>query len=586
MTAAARVLRAGTIRARLIGVTSVLIVVIGAVMFLSARSTHIDHERALVDNVAGRQPVLVQRYLAEVLLVTNGYTADPTATGDTLRHTAAALLDGGAVSAVQGNDETIYLRRQTDPTVRAKLGAFSSLVDQLTQIGGRVATETRGSQAYSDDVNQLVVLSRVTANVGHDAVGRMTVLADAAVRANARAEMMLAGFGILVTVGLCVLLARNIVRRLRVLAEAARANADGDLSVRAEVNSADEIGTLASAFNAMADSLGTLLGRLEAEAARDGFGTQLVEALEMADDEASAYGAIALAMTQAAPGTPTELLVADSSDAHLQRVAVNPGIPAAGCPVESPFGCVAVRRGSATIFESSSALNACPQLRDRPSGPCSAVCVPVTFMGKALGVVHATGPDRQSARPEIVAQLTTLASQAGSRIGTVRAFQQSQLQASTDGLTGLMNRRTLENQLRGLLQRSTPFALAMVDLDHFKQLNDTFGHEGGDRALRLFSRTVREAVRGEDLVARYGGEEFVVVFVGSDTNHAVELVDRIRVVLSSAVEANGGAKFTASFGLTDTQAASTVDELFRRADEALMEAKREGRNRVVVAEAA
>lgn len=586
MSAAARVLRSGTIRARLIGVTSVLIVVIAAVMYLSSRSADIDHDRALVDNVAGRQPVLVQRYLAEVLLVSTGHTADPGATGDMLRHTADALLDGGAVSAVQGNDKTIYLHRQTDPTVRAKLAEFSRLVDELTAVGDRITTEQPGSPAYTDDVNHALVLSRVTANVGHDAVGRMTTLADKDVRANASREMLLAGFGILVAVGLCVLLARNIVRRLRLLAEAARANAQGDLSVRAQVTSADEIGTLAAAFNDMADSLGMLLGRLEAEAARDGFGAQLVEALEMADDEMSAYHAIARAMNEVSTTTPTELLVADSSHAHLQRMAVNPGVPAAGCPVESPFGCVAVRRGSATVFETSSALNACPQLRDRPSGPCSAVCVPVTFMGKALGVVHATGPDGRAPEPEVVAQLTTLASQAGSRIGTVRAFQQSQLQASTDGLTGLMNRRTLENELRGLLQRGMPFALAMVDLDHFKQLNDVYGHEGGDRALRLFSRTVRDAVRGDDMVARYGGEEFVLVFVGSDTMHAVELIDRIRVVLSSAVEAADGAKFTASFGLTDTRAASTIDDLFRLADDALMEAKREGRNRVVVAEAA
>ena len=105
------------------------------------------------------------------------------------------------------------------------------------------------------------------------------------------------------------------------------------------------------------------------------------------------------------------------------------------------------------MFETSESLNACPKLRDRPGRPCSAVCVPVSFMGRALGVLHATGPVGKPLAATQVAQLTTLATQAGARIGTVRAFQRTQLQASTDGLTGLVNRRTLETRLRSLIKQ-------------------------------------------------------------------------------------------------------------------------------------
>ncbi len=88
-----------------------------------------------------------------------------------------------------------------------------------------------------------------------------------------------------------------------------------------------------------------------------------------------------------------ELLLSDSSRAHLEQVAVNPASGGPACPVESPFACVAVRRGNPLVFESSEALNACPKLRGRAEGACSAVCVPISFMGRSLGVLHATGAD-------------------------------------------------------------------------------------------------------------------------------------------------------------------------------------------------
>src|SRR5437773_12491710 len=116
-------------------------------------------------------------------------------------------------------------------------------------------------------------------------------------------------------------------------------------------------------------------------------------------------------------------------------------------------------------------------------------------MGRSLGVLHATGPNGKPLDGEAIAQLTTLAAQAGARIGTVRAFERTQLQASTDGLTGLINRRTLEQKLRALARQRTPFAVVLADLDRFKKLNDTFGHEAGDRSLRVFAQAMRRVLR-------------------------------------------------------------------------------------------
>jgi PAS domain S-box-containing protein len=206
---------------------------------------------------------------------------------------------------------------------------------------------------------------------------------------------------------------------------------------------------------------------LAQQAQRDSFANKLVEALEMADEESSAYRVVERAMEEVSTALPMELLLSDSSRAHLERVASNPTATAPGCPVQSPFSCVAVRRGSPVVFDSSEELNACPKLRDRVGGACSAACVPVGFMGRALGVLHVTGPDGQPPEADTVAQLTALAAQAGTRIGTVRAFEKTQLQASTDSLTGLANRRTLQTQLHGLIKGDRDFAFALADLDHF-----------------------------------------------------------------------------------------------------------------------
>jgi diguanylate cyclase (GGDEF)-like protein len=207
--------------------------------------------------------------------------------------------------------------------------------------------------------------------------------------------------------------------------------------------------------------------------------------------------------------------------------------------------------------------------------------VPVSFMGRSLGVLHATGPEGTPPDSEQIAQLTTLATQAGARIGTVRAFEKTQLQASTDGLTGLNNRRTLETRLRALIRNESQFVLAIADLDHFKQLNDKHGHEAGDRSLRVFAQATQSVLRDGDLIARWGGEEFVIVMPGVDSDGAVDILERVRVALAGAHQ-GGHPTFTASFGIADTAQAETLEQLLQVADAGLYVSKNAGRDRITI----
>jgi diguanylate cyclase (GGDEF)-like protein len=316
---------------------------------------------------------------------------------------------------------------------------------------------------------------------------------------------------------------------------------------------------------------------------RQEFETRVANALEMASGEPEVIDAVERAFLATLPETPVELLLADNSHAHLMRVAVSaPEGEAPGCGVDSPNRCPVARRAQVQRFEDCNALDACPKLRDRPQGRCSAVCVPVSIMGRTVGVIHALGKPDQEFDEATVQDLSTLANLAGARIGLLRVMSETQLQAATDALTGLMNRRSLENEVAILRMAKTRMVTLMADLDHFKQLNDTYGHETGDRALRAFAQALRSAVRADDLVARYGGEEFAVVMPEVPLGLACETVEAVRATVAEGLRSAGLPEVTASFGVVEASEGEELYELLARADAALLDAKREGRDRVVV----
>ena len=162
--------------------------------------------------------------------------------------------------------------------------------------------------------------------------------------------------------------------------------------------------------------------------------------------------------------------------------------------------------------------------------------------------------------------------------------------AVTDGLTGLHNRRYLDNHLKKLFDRANgrkaPLSIIMTDLDHFKAINDTYGHDGGDEVLRQFADRLRKNIRGIDLICRFGGEEFVIIMPDTDASIAAKVAERIRVENETIPflidNGNTSIRVTASAGVTGLEFGSdTVESLMKRADLALYEAKSEGRNRVV-----
>ena len=159
-------------------------------------------------------------------------------------------------------------------------------------------------------------------------------------------------------------------------------------------------------------------------------------------------------------------------------------------------------------------------------------------------------------------------------------------QSITDPLTNIYNRRffmqMLEQEIERVKRNKKPFSLIMFDLDHFKNVNDRFGHAAGDTVLRSVANTVKKRIRKTDYFARWGGEEFIILLPETSLNNAAELAEELRKKISETA-LDGIGKVTASFGVTEYRNTDTMDTVLLRVDGALYEAKGSGRNCVKIA---
>jgi len=157
--------------------------------------------------------------------------------------------------------------------------------------------------------------------------------------------------------------------------------------------------------------------------------------------------------------------------------------------------------------------------------------------------------------------------------------------AFTDHLTGLANRRRFERQLEREVSRTLrldhPFCLLMIDIDNFKKLNDTYGHNVGDEAIRRIGKVLSEGTRGIDLAARFGGDEFAILLVETELSRGMEVAERLRLAIETMKIPSAG-NVTASFGVAECpSSAQTAVDIAKAADSLLYEAKGNGRDRVV-----
>lgn len=222
----------------------------------------------------------------------------------------------------------------------------------------------------------------------------------------------------------------------------------------------------------------------------------------------------------------------------------------------------------------------------------SYVCIPIVAQGETLGILHfQANADHPQLRESDLSLKNTFAGQIGLSIANIRLREALRSQSIIDALTGLFNRRYLEEILEREVRRATrseqPVGVMMLDLDHFKNFNDTYGHEAGDAVLREAAAFLKRSVRAEDIVCRFGGEEFVIILPLADANATQGRAERIRSKLHELTVLHQGKSVgavTMSVGVAVLPVhGESSKALLEAADAALYRAKREGRDRVVMA---
>jgi two-component system, cell cycle response regulator len=258
--------------------------------------------------------------------------------------------------------------------------------------------------------------------------------------------------------------------------------------------------------------------------------------------------------------------------------------------VEKNYDCVLI----STKFTNFDPLRLCSQMRSLDRTRFLPILL-IAEPGEDERIMRALelGVNDYVVRPVDVQELTARLRTQVRRKRFNDALRQSVVQtiemAVTDGLTGLHNRRYLDNHMQSLfdraVQRKRPLSFMIADIDKFKNINDTLGHDGGDDVLREFAVRLRRQVRGADLVCRFGGEEFVVAMPDTDADVAARVAERVRAAIeleSFSINSGRSMRVTTSVGVSTLITGNdSVAELMKRADRGLYEAKNSGRNRVV-----
>lgn len=260
-------------------------------------------------------------------------------------------------------------------------------------------------------------------------------------------------------------------------------------------------------------------------------------------------------------------------------------------PTVVPSECWSLRLGKVHLASSDHDLR-CDHGTTWLSNHATQTCVPMISQGDVIGLLVIAG-DRHDDDAGDGAHIATLAEQLSLAISNVLLRNTLRYQSTVDPLTGLYNRRFFDESLKRELARTQRSAsvcsVVMVDLDHFKRINDTYGHDGGDLVLQAASRTLLQRVRASDVACRYGGEELVLMLPDCDAQEAAKCAEAIRQTLTEIVIQHQGATISgisASFGVAQWRGDHEQEaDPLQAADRALYAAKKAGRNRVVVATA-
>jgi diguanylate cyclase (GGDEF)-like protein len=371
-------------------------------------------------------------------------------------------------------------------------------------------------------------------------------------------------------------LVRNIVPRVQRYSGFAARVAEGHLGERLGASGGDEIAELGRTLDEM-------VGRRERQRAYQDSQAEFVDTMQLSETEGEAHSLLKRHLERSIAGSRVTVLNRNNSADRLEAATPVP----ADCPLTAtlrgakPRSCLAARFGRTY----QGGLDRVPLLDCQVCGTLTdaVTCEPLLVGGQVIGsvLVDHPKPAPEDAAPRIRESVT----QAAPVLANLRNLAIAEVRAATDALTGLPNNRAVQDTVRRMVAQASrslsPLSAALLDLDHFKQINDAHGHGRGDEVLAAVAVTLRSSIRDSDFVGRYGGEEFLVLLPDTGKEQARVVAEKVRAAVAATTLSRIEQPVTASLGVaTVPEDAGDADALIRAADRALYVAKGNGRNRV------
>ena len=381
---------------------------------------------------------------------------------------------------------------------------------------------------------------------------------------------------LLVGVGATLWLIRSVVVRTKEYSSFATRVAAGELNTRARPRGHDELTDLGWALNEM-------VARGEGARRYETTQGEFTDALQVSESEEESYGLLKRHLERSIPRSSVVVLNRNNSADRLEATTELP--PESGLAerlaTAQPRDCLAVRSARSHDEEPSAdpliGCDLCYHLDGRTS------CNPLLVGGEVIGSVLVAHGDPLSDEHRL--RVRDSVTQAAPVLANLRNLGIAQLRAATDSLTGLPNARAVQDTLRLLVAQASrmlwPLGAVLLDLDHFKDINDTFGHGIGDEVLAAVGVALQSTVRESDFVGRYGGEEFIMLLPDADRETTLQVAERVRRAIADINVLERDSAVTASFGVAVfPEDAPDAARLVRNADRAMYRAKANGRNRV------
>jgi len=322
---------------------------------------------------------------------------------------------------------------------------------------------------------------------------------------------------------------------------------------------------------------------------------EMINLLQVCGSGEESYYVLGNYVQRLFPSDSGSLYLLDQSKTRLEA-AFSWGSIAAGGQTFEYDDCWALRQGKVHLVEEPGGVP-CKHLNTTPVAGC--LCVPMIAQGEIVGLFHLHCNHSDIEYPETHRKIlflkqrlaTAIADHIGLGLANLNMREKLRTQSIKDPLTGLFNRRFMEESLDREVNRakrhSTALSAILLDVDYFKRFNDTFGHEAGDLLLAELSGLLKDSVRGEDIVCRYGGEEFLIILSGASGDEAQKRAEQIRNKTRQLKLLHNGkelGQITISLGVAVYgQNCRTVKAILNSADKALYRAKDQGRDRVVMA---